>query len=288
MQLTVWVGAGVVIVSLLLVAIVYFEPIEVVSFDSCVVGGGQLEDMFPRRCVYRGEIYVERLAPSEFLHDQEKGVSDYESEQLVWVIGPNTIFCEGVTEGECLVVDGKPFGEIIHGFDYRPGNIYKIVVDKSLAFGTRDPSEIPADASLYRYDLDRVASVTYVFTPESEKEPVVEKPFVPTVEELVVNIGPFVVDCGRFDQEPCLVVNGNPVSYNIQNFVHETGFSYVLEITKTQRFPEGTVIQDVDPFMYELVREVNKAPLPGFEPAVEILTTSTSTATTSASSSELN
>ncbi len=70
--------------------------------------------------------------------------------------------CVGVAPMKCLVVNGEFFYNSIEGFDFEPGFEYELTVEKQLAFGTDDPSKIPADASMYSYELLEELSKTAV------------------------------------------------------------------------------------------------------------------------------
>lgn len=83
-----------------------------------------------------------------------------ELDEMVIKVGPEKMECMGVAPMECLVVDGELFYEDIEGFYFEAGFEYKLRVKKSLAFGTDDPEQIPADASMYKYELVDILSKT--------------------------------------------------------------------------------------------------------------------------------
>jgi len=85
---------------------------------------------------------------------------DLESSQVETVtVGPTMVNCVGVGARKCMTVNGAAYYSTIKGFDYQPGYRYQLKVKKVQNF---DPKNVPADASLYRYDLIKVISKTAV------------------------------------------------------------------------------------------------------------------------------
>jgi len=87
-------------------------------------------------------------------------IEGIEEEEMVLTIGPEKVDCIGVGPQKCLVVNGEMFYESIEGFNYKSGFEYEVRVKKSLTFGTRDTTKIPADASMYKYELIDILSKT--------------------------------------------------------------------------------------------------------------------------------
>lgn len=276
--LTFAIGLLSVLLVIVFVLIRNINTVAVTDFDSCVIDGGAVEEVFPRRCTTDGKVFVETIDNPIQYEDNRFDVDSGESTREIWVVGERMVDCESIKRQRCLLVDGEPFDDVVVGFDYQEGNIYKIIVSKTpnpLLNNENRPAE---NVGLYIYELEQVVSLTYIFTPEpvvQEPEPIVEKPFVPTVEDLRVTIGPFKVDCGRFDLQPCLVVDEEPVGYDIDGFRHETGYNYVLEVTKTQLYPKDRQPLGAPLYGYVLKREVSRTALPGINQE-----SSTSTATT--------
>ena len=73
-------------------------------------------------------------------------------------MGPEEVECFGVGPRTCLQVRESPdepwrnFFDSIQGFDFEPGFLYELVVEK------RPVSPVEADGSSYRYRLLRVVS----------------------------------------------------------------------------------------------------------------------------------
>ena len=74
-----------------------------------------------------------------------------------FVVGPEKEDCEGVGPQECLVVDGELFYDEIEGFEFEEGKTQKIRVRQIQEYASED--DVPADASLYRYQMIGVISV---------------------------------------------------------------------------------------------------------------------------------
>jgi len=74
-------------------------------------------------------------------------------------IKENKVSCTGVVPMECLLVkEGKSkewtyFYDVIQGFNYEPGFIYKLKVEKNKKKGN-----LPADASAYTYKLKKIVA----------------------------------------------------------------------------------------------------------------------------------
>ena len=78
--------------------------------------------------------------------------------ELTVEVGPRKVMCQGVSEQECLVVDGNNFYDVIEGFEHENGFRYELKIQRTLRWGTTEPSEIPADAGLYKYELLEIIS----------------------------------------------------------------------------------------------------------------------------------
>lgn len=78
---------------------------------------------------------------------------------------------------------------------------------------------------------------------------------------LVVTIGPEIVDCiGTFPQK-CLIVNGELFYDSIEGFNHESGYIYELEIKRIKRCNPKILsdcLQDIGIYQYSLVKEISK------------------------------
>ena len=110
---------------------------------------GIILESYPRQCVYEGKNFVEDISIDENPGD---GI------ELSVIVGPEKVQCVGFLEQECLIVDGENFYDPIIGFDHEVGYIYSLKIARTLAFGTDDPDQIPADAGLYKYELVEVIS----------------------------------------------------------------------------------------------------------------------------------
>jgi hypothetical protein len=81
-----------------------------------------------------------------------------DAEVLTLFVGPEEVECFGVGPRTCLQVRESPdepwrnFFDSIQGFDFEPGFLYELVVEK------RPVSPVEADGSSYRYRLLRVVS----------------------------------------------------------------------------------------------------------------------------------
>jgi hypothetical protein len=82
-------------------------------------------------------------------------VSPLDSNVMDVTVGPKKVGCVGVAPMECLVVDGSLFYQRIEGFEYVEGYEYKLQI-KRIKVYTKDT--VPADASLYRYELINLIS----------------------------------------------------------------------------------------------------------------------------------
>ncbi len=129
------------------------EPIpaqsKVNNFDECVAETGLIAESYPRQCFYEGQTFVEEIDENPIPGD---GI------ELTVNVGPEEVPCEGVGPQACLMVDGQLFYDGINGFTHEEGFTYRLKIKRTLAFGTDDPNEIPADASLYSYELVEVLS----------------------------------------------------------------------------------------------------------------------------------
>lgn len=67
-------------------------------------------------------------------------------------VGPQKCFL--VQHGDTLTEDWKNFYDRVEGFDFEPGYIYELEVNKTIL----PPNEVPADASNIRYTLVKIKS----------------------------------------------------------------------------------------------------------------------------------
>ena len=126
------------------------EPI-VKDFFSCIDVTGIILESYPRQCIFDDITFVEEI-------EEVPEVGD--AIELTVEVGPEMIDCVGVSNQKCLVVDGDLFYDRIVGFEHESGNRYKLQIKRTLAWGTTDPAQIPADAGLYKYELLEVISKT--------------------------------------------------------------------------------------------------------------------------------
>jgi len=68
----------------------------------------------------------------------------------LFVVGPEYVDCVGVSEQQCLVVNGNNFYSDIDGFKYEEGNVYALEV------GRTEIENPPADGGAYEYELVRI------------------------------------------------------------------------------------------------------------------------------------
>lgn len=88
----------------------------------------------------------------------EKTDRDSATEVMALSVGPEKVDCVGVGPMQCLIVNGSMFYDRIRGFEYEEGYQYELLVERT----ARERSQIPADASRYRYELIEVKSKTEV------------------------------------------------------------------------------------------------------------------------------
>jgi|GEM_PF-1950423 len=125
------------------------EPV-VTDFFSCIDVTGTILESYPRQCVFGGKTFVEKIKEAVTLPG--------DTITLSVSVGPERVSCTGLVEQKCLVVDGEYFYDPIKGFDNESGYRYELDIARTLQWGTTDPSQIPADAGLYEYELVRVVS----------------------------------------------------------------------------------------------------------------------------------
>jgi len=116
----------------------------VTDFFSCINVTGEILESYPRQCIFGGKSFVEQI---------KEIIPDGDGIEIDVTVGPERVPCTGTEQKECLVVDGSVFYDEIAGFDHVPGTTYSLRIKRTLAFGTADPKEIPADASLYAFEL---------------------------------------------------------------------------------------------------------------------------------------
>jgi len=75
-----------------------------------------------------------------------------------------------------------------------------------------------------------------------------------------ITVGPDILDCKGVAPMKCMLVNGALFHEAIEGFVHTPGTSYVLEVERSPRFPEGSLIRDASPFSYRLIRVLSTNP----------------------------
>lgn len=126
------------------------EPI-VKDFFSCIDVTGIILESYPRQCIFDDITFVEEI-------EETPGVGD--AIELTVQVGPGVVDCVGVSEQTCLVVDGDLFYDSIVGFEHEEGYRYSLRIKRTLAWGTTDPAQIPADAGLYKYELLEVLTKT--------------------------------------------------------------------------------------------------------------------------------
>ena len=83
---------------------------------------------------------------------------DTEAVTQIITVAPQKAPCVGLAPGECLVVDGDLFYDSIAGFTHEDGRSYILEVERRRVCGGRTGRTCPADASPYRYTLERVVS----------------------------------------------------------------------------------------------------------------------------------
>ena len=77
---------------------------------------------------------------------------------LLITVGSELEDCEGVAQTKCLVVNGELFYNMIEGFDYEEGFVYRLRIEREDLYpGDEEP---PQDASRYHYRLIEVVSKT--------------------------------------------------------------------------------------------------------------------------------
>ena len=165
-----------------------FQIVSVSDFDTCILVGGVVTDTVPRRCVYSSAIYIERFSTvvEQYRLEQAKPSLDKTTvTEVVMSIGPEPVDCVGVGRTQCLVVNGELFYDDIEGFEHQYGRYYKIIAERTLRFGTDDPERIPQDASIYRYELQKILSITETDLSRANK-PSSQTPDPSTVETLDV------------------------------------------------------------------------------------------------------
>lgn len=263
-------------VGIFAVVVIYLQVrggTVVEDFESCAQAGGEVQEQFPRRCVWRDTTYVEELnvpGVDEIDIDRETAIRD------TIVVGARYVPCPQDEASRCLEIDGDPFDGRIEGYDYEEGYIHKMIVQKITRNGEAEP---------YRYVFEDVVSSHYVFTPEPEPEPVEPEPEPeparPTTQELVMSVGRFVLECDETESGRCLVVNGEVFGYPIEGFSHQSGYSYELRVLETNQTREGEVIEDGSFVRYLLLEELSREGLPSQSSA-----STTASSSTSASSSD--
>ena len=81
--------------------------------------------------------------------------SAIDSDVMYVTVGPEKVSCVGVAPMECLVVNGSLFYQSIGGFDYVEGYEYKLQIKRIQVY---TKNNVPADASLYKYELINLIS----------------------------------------------------------------------------------------------------------------------------------
>ncbi len=76
-------------------------------------------------------------------------------------------------------------------------------------------------------------------------------------EEMIVTVGPEMVDCNAF-RRICMVVDGKPFPDWIDDFEYEPGYNYKLKIEKYKREEE---LLDMGEYVYQLVEILEKNPV---------------------------
>lgn len=266
------VVAGIALFFALVAAVLWYATsYSVTDFPSCERAGGSVQEIFPRRCVWRGTTYVEELSVSGDL-----GIDPIEDtvERTSIVLGERYVDCPDGGD-RCLKVDGQVFTGEIEGYDYREGDIRRMIVQAV----TRGNEDEP-----YRYVYESTVSSHYVFTPEPEPEVVEEEPAVvtpvrPTTQELYLSVGRYLLECDATDSGLCLVVDDQVFLYDIEGFVHQSGHSYELRVLETNQNTDGEVIEDGEFARYILLEVISEQGLPS-------QTVSTTTATTTTEENE--
>lgn len=97
--------------------------------------------------------------PSNNNSNQNQATESGERNNVIktFTVGPEKEDCEGVGPQECLVVDGELFYDEIEGFEFEEGKTQKVRVRQIQQYDNED--DIPADGSLYRYQMIGVVSV---------------------------------------------------------------------------------------------------------------------------------
>ena len=119
------------------------------------------------------------------------------SETITLYVGPELVDCTGVAPQKCMQVKDSPDGEWqnfydpIAGFDYEPGYIYELKVEKTVV---ENP---PADASKFTYTLVEIVSKTPVEASAAATPAPGEVATAPDVEGVVWQLQSLVDASGK-------------------------------------------------------------------------------------------
>ena len=127
------------------------------SFEECLAKDGMILEIFPRQCVLGQQSFIEALG-KEFVRG--------DNIELTFVVGPEKVECGSFSRQPCLVVDGNNFYDEIKGFNFKPGVEQTILVERTLRFGTDDPTKIPMDVGMFAFELKSVVSEREIDTKE--------------------------------------------------------------------------------------------------------------------------
>lgn len=122
------------------------EPLNqllVISFDECLIAGGDIMESYPRQCTLNGEHFTEVLGP------EQKG----ESLTRMFRIAPETTTCYGAHPQDCMVVNGALFYDAIKGFTFKEGYEYVLKVEQKKYCDPDVVNDCLQDVGMYKYSL---------------------------------------------------------------------------------------------------------------------------------------
>ena len=182
----------------------------------------------------------------------------------VWTIDAQRAKCEGVTTMQCLLVkkqldkDFNLFYDNIEGFDYQEGFVYTIWVKESL----KTPP-IPADASLYNYELVKVVTKKEIKGYSNTTTVDIKKPTsgmnVSNTTTLIVNEEK--TKCEGNPMAKCLLIKKENAKtfeifyQGIEGFVFEEGYRQTILVN--ERHVANPMVKQAEP-IYTLISVVKK------------------------------
>ena len=130
--------------------------IDINSFESCLIKGGDVMESYPRQCSFGEQFFVEDISAGK----------QGDKKTILFEIAPETTICQGLhpVDQSCLIVNGGLFYDSIEGYVHQSGVGSVIEVERTQICDPEVFNSCPQDVSIYTYKLLRVMTGSVIDT----------------------------------------------------------------------------------------------------------------------------